>query len=137
MVRTQFWLREFSTLVFQYLGVVFASIPAGMLYLITLKVTQAHYVALVSSVIVGILIAHLVWQSIYFRMASTEVPILAIRPSDRGFQGVLSMTSAGLTISVNLRTHRRNAIRPLSDDPRDTGLYVVPSYDKFVEPLFQ
>jgi hypothetical protein len=138
MARTQSWLHELRTLVLQYLAVVFASIPAGILYVLTMRVTGAHYVALIASIAVGVLLAHLVWYSVDQKTSQSINQFLLGQTSDNHqFDVAMSLEKTGMAVTLTFRTHREIAVKPLSKDPKDIGLYVVTSYDKFFEPLLQ
>lgn len=56
------WLRDTLKLFVQYLGVGFASIPTGILYLILLDLGIKQNAALVVALCIGLISAHLVWK---------------------------------------------------------------------------
>src|SRR5258705_12625287 len=60
----QFWLSRIVKGFVQYLGVVFASIPAGIVYVVCFGITGRQNPSLVIALSVGLVSAHLAWKTL-------------------------------------------------------------------------
>ena len=79
MARIPSLLRETLKLLIQYLGITFASIPAGIIYVLCLRLIGNQNAALVMSISIGIFSAYLVWRALDKRILLSRAPVESTR----------------------------------------------------------
>ncbi|HEV7891980.1 MAG TPA: hypothetical protein VGP08_15150 [Pyrinomonadaceae bacterium] len=94
-VHTPSWWRDSLRLFVQYLGVAYSALPAGIVYLALLNLGANQRLALIASLSLGLVSAHLTWRYIGRRLLS---------PAPRRKEVVAGNTDA--TADVNVQVSR-------------------------------
>lgn len=121
--KVPFWLARLSKLFIQYLGVVFASIPSGIAYLVCFRLTGFQNASLVIALSIGLFSAYLVWNFIASQIVLADS--YATGPSSSGSlafigQDPLRFAAASMVLYVittptpSQRTTVRTASQPLA-----------------------
>jgi hypothetical protein len=76
MAHIPFWLRRLIKGCIQYFGVLVASIPAGLIYILSFRLTGNNGASLVIALSVGLVSAHLAWNVLDRRISLSSSPAL-------------------------------------------------------------